>query len=67
MSKLDEIKIKTQDEVRRWGTFSLQELLDRNLGNRLMWWYLRESIGLDETDTVTKEHVQKMINIIDKK
>lgn len=69
MKELERIYIRARDVDGKWGSFSLQELLDMGVGGREIgkWFHRKvyDLVGLAEGETLTKKHTLRMVGVLE--
>ena len=59
--ELKQIFIRATNSEGKWGSYSLQELLDMGRGKQIVDWYLSKTVGLDEAELITPEIVKNIL------
>ena len=68
MSELSSIYIRARNKEGKWGSYSLQEILDKGFGREIVCWFkgkIYELVDLREGATITKEHVEAMVDLLE--
>lgn len=63
MSNLSKIYIRAKVDG-KWGSYSLQEILDTGNAGQIISWFLERAVGVREADLVTESAVHRMVNTI---
>lgn len=68
MSELKHIYIRARNKDGKWGSYSLQEILDGGFGAEIVRWFNGKVYGLialEEGAIVTEDNVHSMVAILD--